>query len=209
MKRVSLLAGLGGVAFTVLFVLATVISNPLGGSYKASDVADYVAKGHRPSVIVALYLGLFGVVGLLLFLARFRSFVDGPLGTLYWATSVGAATIMLTGWAIVGSVSLAIAYGGTQVTPSPQLSYVFSEVGWVVLYGAGGTLLGVALLTLSLASKGLTSWVRWSALVAALCALAAPAWFPFFVVLLWLLVVGIWLLVTDHAAEQTAAPQPA
>lgn len=206
MKKVSSLAGLGGVSFTVLFVVATIISNPPGGTYKASNVTDYITRGHRPAVIIALYLGLLGVVGLLLFLSHFRTAVEGPFGTVYWSAAVGAATIMLVGWAIVGSVSMVVAYGGAAVAPSPQLGYVIAEIGWVVFYGAGGPLLGVALLTLALASHGLPSWVRWSGLVAAVAALAAPAWFPFFAVLLWLLVVGIWLLVSDRVTAPAVQP---
>ena len=76
MKRVSSLAGAGGVAFSVLLVLAVLISAPPGGTYKASDVTDYIAKGHRPAVFAALYLALLGVLGLVLFLARFRPIVD-------------------------------------------------------------------------------------------------------------------------------------
>lgn len=209
MKNVSFLAGIGGVVFTVLFVVATIVSTPLGGTYKASDVTDYLARGHRPAVIVALYLALIAVAGLILFLARFRPAVQGPWGTLYWSASVGAATLMLAGYSIALSPSLIVAYGGSAVAPSPPLGYDLAEIGWVVAYGAGGTLLGLALLTLVLASAGLRAWVRWSGLVAAVAAIASPAWFPFFVVLLWVLVVGVWLLVADRATDPAPTPQPA
>lgn len=209
MKNVSFLAGIGGVSFTVLFILATIVGAPLGGTYKASDVTDYLARGHRPAVIVALYLALIAIAGLILFLARFRTAVKGPWGTLYWGASIGAVTLMFAGYSIALSPSLIVAYGGSAVAPAPPVGYDLAEIGWVVAYGAGGTLLGVALLALVLASAGVPAWVRWSGLVAAIAALAAPAWFPFFVVLLWVLVVGVWLLVADRALDPAPTPQPA
>lgn len=58
MRRATVLAGVGGIAFSVLTVVGIVLSEPPGGEYKESQVADYLSKGHRPVVIVAFYLGL-------------------------------------------------------------------------------------------------------------------------------------------------------
>jgi hypothetical protein len=40
------------------------------------------------------------------------------------------------------------------------------------------------------------SWVRWATLIAGIAGLAALAWFPFFLVYLWAIVLGVWLLVS-------------
>jgi hypothetical protein len=92
------------------------------------------------------------------------------------------------------------------VTIAPQGVYTFSEVGWAILIGAGAFLLGISLVALMLGSKGaLPAWVRWATLLAGLGGIAGLAFFPFFLVLIWGLVAGIWLLVTGRPAAAVAA----
>jgi hypothetical protein len=78
------------------------------------------------------------------------------------------------------------------------------------MYGAGGLLLGCALVTWAVGPVALPAWVRWSTLVAGIAGLAAIAWFPFFLVYLWAIVIGVALIVIElRQAPETAAPQPA
>ncbi|HEY1336992.1 MAG TPA: hypothetical protein VGF59_05750, partial [Bryobacteraceae bacterium] len=80
----------------------------------------------------------------------------------------------------------------------------------VVGFAAGGIMLGAALLVLAVNSSGeLPTWLRWLTGVAGVLGLASPAFFPFFALLLWSLVIGIWTLTSDSAAApQTARPAP-
>ena len=87
--------------------------------------------------------------------------------------------------------------------------YVFSESGWAVMYGAGGILLGAALITLVVGRVALPAWVRWSTAVAGMAALAAIASFPFFLVYIWAIVLGLWTLVAAPAQAPRTAVQPA
>ena len=63
------LAGIGSLVFTVLLVAGAIAANAPGGDYDANDVADFVAKGHRSSVIISLFLVAAAIVGLLVVMA--------------------------------------------------------------------------------------------------------------------------------------------
>jgi hypothetical protein len=209
----SRLAGLGGLAFGVLAFVAMIIASPPGGNYSASDVTSYLAKGHRPAVFISVYLMVVAVVGLVLLLARLRTLAEGSRGTLVWAFGVASAGAWLVGWALVVATPAALAYSGGKLSASdisPQLGYVLSEAGWAVMYGAGGILLGLALLTLVVGRVAAPAWVRWTTAVAGVCALAGLAWFPFFLVYLWAIAIGVWALLTAPAdVRAVTAAQPA
>jgi hypothetical protein len=51
--------------------------------------------------------------------------------------------------------------------------------------------------------------VRWSTAVAAVAALAGLAWFPFFLVYLWAIALGLWTLRNAPAGAPQTAAQPA
>src|SRR5579872_5486726 len=210
MKAGSLFAGVGAVAFGALLLVGMVIGNPPGGNYGVHDAAKYVAKGHRASVILSLYLVLLAVAGLVLLLARLRDSITGArLARVFWALGVASASAIASGYALVAAVPLALAYGGHGLTVTPQLTYVLAESGWVIMYGAGGILLGAALVTFAAGQVEAPAWFRRSTFVAGLAGLAAPAWCPFFLVMLWSLVAGVWLLVGGRGRRIAPEPQPA
>ena len=47
------------------------------------------------------------------------------------------------------------------------------------------------------------SWLRWFTIVAGVIGLFSLAFFPFFILVLWALVAGIWLLVSAPAVSQS------
>ena len=73
MRSTRMMAGCGGVGFGVLFFAAMMVGNPPGGNYSASDIAGYVASGHRVAVFSSVYLAILAVVGLIALLAGLRS----------------------------------------------------------------------------------------------------------------------------------------
>jgi hypothetical protein len=89
------------------------------------------------------------------------------------------------------------------------VAYTFSEAGWAAMYGTGGLLLGCALLTFAAGAVTLSAWIRWTTLVGGIAALAAVAWFPFFLVYIWAIVVGIALVVIEWRQAPQASAQPA
>lgn len=188
MKDNARIGGIGGIAFGVLTFIAFVIASPPGGTYTESSVTDFVAKGHRTAVIVSLYLMLFAVVGLL---AMLRELTRGSLAS--GLGIMGAAGIAI-GWALGMTPALAKLYGGN-TSIDPKVGYTISEGGFVMLCGVGGVLLGLALIVTALRLRG---WVRWFTVVVGVLALASPAWFPFFALLLGSIVLGIWLLTASR-----------
>jgi hypothetical protein len=201
------LAGLGALAFGLLPLVAGIVANPPGGDYSASAVADFIAKGHRTAVFASIYIIMLSAVGLLLLLARLRDSIDGRRASLFWALGLGAVVAWLCGAAIVLSPSIALAFSGGKLTslPAPD-AFALSEAGWAVMYGAGGTLLGCALVAYVVGNVTVPRWVRFVTGVAALCSFAAIAWFPFILVYVWAIALGIWMLAGDRGRVPAAVP---
>jgi hypothetical protein len=203
-KRVSA-AGVGALAFAVLTLVGVIIDDSPGGTYKASDVAKYLRHGHRPVIFVAMYLVFFGVVGLVLLLARLRdAMLEGSRRTVFWGLSIAGIGAWVAGYAIHMGVPVAMAYGGSGVSVTPTTTYVLNEAGYLVLT-AGAILIGLALLTFVLGPVAVPAWTRWFTLVGAVGALASPTFFFFALFFIWAIVMGLWLLVSER--ERVAVGQ--
>jgi hypothetical protein len=210
MARDRGIGGIGGIAFAVLTFAAFFVASPAGGTYKAADIGDFVAKGHRVAVIVATYLFLLGVAGLICLLARLRENIAGGAATvtdrIFWGTGLAAAAAFAVGWGIAISPALSRMYGGEGSGVPANVAYTVAEAGNVLIFGVGAILLGVALLALVVgAGATLPAWVRWTTALGAIAALASPAFFPFFLVLVWSLATGAWLLASRRGAPTTTA----
>jgi hypothetical protein len=205
----SALAGIGAVSFAVLTFVAFFLASPPGSTYKASDVASYLARGHRVAVIVAMYLGWLAVVGLICFLAYLRGFLaaDGVAPNVFWASGVAAAGSFALGWSVDGGQIIAHLEGGKHLTVAPEVTHLISEVGSVLfIFGSGAALLGVALIALMLGSRTtLPGWLRWLTLIGGLCGIAGPLFFTFFLLLLWAITFGIWLLTSRRRSIASPA----
>jgi hypothetical protein len=208
MRGKSMLAAVGALAFGIITFVAFLIADPPGGSYSEHDAATYVTKDHRPSVFISFYLVLLGGIGLALLLARLRDAIaDGGRGSLFWGFGVAAVAAWVGGYALVIAGPAAFAFsGGNGFTLDHNLVYMFSEAGFALMYGAGGTLLGCALVTFAAGPVAAPAWVRWATLVAGIAGIASLAWFPFFLVYLWAIVLGLWLIASDRAAAPVAQP---
>jgi hypothetical protein len=206
MRKDTAAAGFGALAFGILTFVALMIAAPPGGTYSTKDVDKYLAKGHRAAVFVAIYVLVVALIGMLLMLWRMREEIAGARSTIFWALSVASTASWLAGFAIVIAPAAALAFSGGHLdTLPPTLTYTVAEAGWAVAYGAGGILLGCALLTYAIGPVAAPAWVRWSTLVAGICAVASIAWFPQFLVFVWAIVIGIWTLVSKRSAAPVAA----
>jgi len=93
---------------------------------------------------------------------------------------------------------------------TPVLLYMFAEVGAIVIFGPGVVFLGVALLVLAFAAAPvLPAWFRWLTVIAGIGGLAGPLFFPSFLLIVWGVATGIWLLATRDAPAPAAIAQPA
>ena len=211
MRSRSALAGVGSIAFSVLTIVGLALANPPGGTYKASDAAKYVAKGHHVAVFASVYVLLLAVLGLLLLLAYLGDLLsaapDGErVARIFWAMGIGAATSFAIGWAIVLGNAIAHAFGGSGVVVDPAVTYLASELGFSVVFGPAAILLGFALIAFVIGGRALVpAWLRWSTLVAGVAGVVSLAFFPAALVLLWGIVMGIWLLVPSRGPAVAAA----
>jgi hypothetical protein len=206
MKRTTVLGGTGGIAFGVLTFVALFLASPIGGNYKASDAASYVAQGHRPVVFVSLYLVLVGVLGLICLLVRLREAIDvtgseqAAALNIFWGTGLAAATCFAVGWSVIFSVPMTYAYSVSGFSIGPTEAYAITQAGGIVLYGAAGILLGFALIALGVGGRAaLPAWMRWLTLVVGVLGLASPGFFPWFALPIWAIVAGVWLLASARA----------
>ena len=197
----GLLQASEGIAFGVLTVVSVVLSKAPGGGFKPSDAADYLARGHRVVAILSAYLGWIGVLGLICSLARLRELLapgDRWARNVFWGTGLAGAASFAVVWGVIGGQVVAHAEagggGGTPISIAPDVTDLLSEVGVVFM-------LGLALVALMLGSRGtLPAWLRWATLVAGLCGVAGLAFFPFFLLLLWAVLIGAWLLTAADPA---------
>jgi hypothetical protein len=218
----SALAGFGAIAFSVFTAVGFAVGGAPGGNYRESDVANYVSIGHLPTVIVTGYLALFGVLGLICALAYLREVVSADprhklATTIFWGTGLAAAASIAVGWGLITGIAVAAAEGGSSNPGNPVgASISHPEIYWLadtflnVIAGSGGFMLGFALMTLMIASRGtLPKWLRWLTLVIGVLTVAAPAYFPGFAILIWGIVMGIWLIAAGRAARPAvSATQP-
>lgn len=210
MKPQAMLAGVGALAFGILTFVAFIVANPPGGDYKVSDITDFLAKGHRPAAFISMYLVMLSGAGLLVFLARLRDSIDGDRASVFWGFGVAAATAWIAGYAVVISPTAALAFSsGHLKTLDPTLAWTISEAGYAVMYGAGGVLLGCALVTFVVGRVTVATWFRWATAVAAIASLASLAWIPMFLVYIWAIVSGIWLLFADRERVPSPSAQQA
>ena len=209
--RRNVLAGIGGIGFSVLTIIGLLVASPPGGSYSASDATKYVAKGHHAAIFVSVYLLALALFGLLYLLAYLRDVAfAGPDGArtarIFWGTGVAATGALAAGWSVVLGDAIAHAYGGSGVVIPPAVTYLVAQAGSAAVWGIGGILLGFALITLMLGSRlTLPAWLRWSTLVGGLGAIASLAFFPSALVILWGVVIGVWLLVVGPRDDPIAA----
>jgi len=179
--------------------------NAPGSSYTPSDVTSYLTKGHEIVTIVFLHLALFALVGLVMLLAYLRDAVQAsPAGRraagVAWGLGIASVAAAAAGWAIVGGQSIAHLEGGKGLVVALPVTHMLSEVGIVLIFGSGSILLGCALVVLLPALRDVfPTWLRRFTVLAAVCAVAGLAFFPFFIVMLWSVVTGAWLIRSTSA----------
>ncbi|MEO6059652.1 MAG: hypothetical protein ABIQ05_06770 [Candidatus Limnocylindria bacterium] len=217
MNRDRRRAGVGGVLFAVSLLVGFTLFGPKGGHYSASEVEHFVAQGPA-AFIVSLYLLVLSIIGLIAVTTYLSDlWVDaGRQRRVTWGASLAAGSSFLIGWGIYLAVPTSVLAGGEAIDPA--ITYALLSAGMVVFFGVGGMLLGIALITLATGAMAAPTWMRAFTGLAGLAALfswaflLATGWSPnqwlpgpFYVVVLWGLVVGIWLLVS---APRPDTPMP-
>jgi hypothetical protein len=195
LKRDSTFVGAAAVLFALLTFIGMIVIAPPGGDYKESDITDFIAHGHRTSVFVGLYLMFIGAICLLYLVNALRARVGGRWAPLYAGVSTAAGTAWAIGAVLIAVVPIGLA-NGAGTAPDAHTVYFFTQAGFATLFGAGAILLGVALIAFA-ASAALPMWLRVVTYIAGIAGLLSPAFFPFFLLLIWGIVFGIWTLVAS------------
>jgi hypothetical protein len=160
-------------------------------------------------VIIVFHLALLGLLGLIVLLAQLREAIGAApenrrAAGIIWGAGLAAAASFAIGWGIIGGQVIAHLEGGRQISLSPAVTYLISEIGVVMIFGCGAILLGFALIVLMLTSRAiLPAWLRWLTLVCGLAGIAGLAFFTFFILMLWGIAIGVWLLGAGRPAAST------
>ena len=211
-------AGLGGVAYVVLFIVGLILA--LGGQPDSDSApgvisAYYADSGHRDRINVGWVLAVLAVFCFLWFLSSLRQTLrrldgNGFLTTL--ATIGGAIYAALALAAISIDVAIRTMSDDTfQHTVDPGLIHAAGDLGYV-LHSSGAIGAGSMMIAASLAAlraQAVPGWAGWAGVVAGVLALGSIFFFPQFLIAVWLLVVGVLLFrTTPGPALQDAQSAP-
>jgi len=204
-SAISRTAGVGLLVYVVGVLIEATFSGP-GGDYEAAGVASFVSAGNRPLAFATGYVGLFTALGLLAFAAGLRPRLRRG-GDVFWALGIIATACALVGWVLSRGITVAFAEGGRVVQHgvSGPVVYTLSEIANLVALCAPAFCVGV--MAWQLAAEGpLPRWLRVFSRVAGVCGMLAAFYFPLPVYLLWMLVLGGWIVAARPARQRVAKP---
>jgi hypothetical protein len=183
-------AGIGLIVFAVGSAIGFSLLGSPGGDYSSTVVESYIASGHWPVAFALSYLGALSALGLLVFARGLR---DGlvPGADTVWGLSVAGTAASVVGWFVVGGLDVSMAEGGAAVQAGVphEVVYTISEIGNLLAVCSPAFFVGVAALVLAVKGS-LTGWLRVFSIVAGVCGIFAPAYFTYFLFLLWAIVFG-------------------
>lgn len=194
------LAALGGIAYVVLFVIGTILlfsGSPDTSSAPAKIIAWYSDSGHRNRINIGWLLSGLGIFFFLWFLSALRRTVrrlEGDDGFLTGLTTIGGVI-----YAALSLAALAVTDGVLTMSDDtyhhqvyPGLIHAANDVGWV-LHASGGAGAAAMIIAASLAAlraRAVPTWAGWLGVVAGILSLGLVAFFPWFILALWVLIVS-------------------
>jgi hypothetical protein len=208
-------AALGGVLYVVLFVIGTILEfsgAPSGDASPGEVVRWYSDAGHRDQIHIGWVLVGAGIFFFLWFLVALRQALirlvgEGFLPTL--ATVGGAVYAALALAAVAISNAVRTMNDDTyRHQVFPELVHAASDAAYV-LHSTGGVGVGAMMIAASLAvvrTRALPVWLGWVGVAAGIVALASIAFFPWFVIALWLLAASVILFVAGSPARTAPTP---
>jgi hypothetical protein len=193
-------AALGGIAYVVLFVVGIILifgSSPDSSDSPAKVIAWYSDSGHRDRINFGWLAAGLGVFFFLWFLSALRRTIrrlEGDDGFLTGVTTIGGAV-----YAALTLAGLAVNAGIRTMSDDtyhhqvfPGLIHAADDVGWL-LHASGGAGAAAMVLAASIAAmraRAVPGWAGWLGVVAGILSLGLIAFFPWFVLAIWILVVS-------------------
>jgi hypothetical protein len=193
-------AALSGAVYVVLFVVGTIVlfSGAKGGDDPPATVIKwYSDSGHRDRVNVGWILIGLSIFFLLWFIAALRRAVSAGDrdGILTSVVTIGGGI-----YAALALVAVAINDGIRTMSDDtfqhrvyPELIHAADDAGYVI-HASGAAGLAAMIIAASYAFMARGTWPKWAGwlgIVIGVLSLAAIAFFPQFLFLLWILVVSV------------------
>jgi len=206
-------AALGGVLYVVLFVIGTILQfsgAPNGDAAPSKVIAWYSDSGHRDQLNIGWILVGLGLFFFLWFLTALRQALIRLVGEGFLPTlaTVGGAV-----YATLALAAVAVSNGIRTMSDDtyrhqvfPPLIHAANDAAYV-LHSSGGAGIGTMMIAASLAvvqTRALPVAVGWIGVAAGIIALASIAFFPWFVIALWLLAASIILFVAGSPRRASA-----
>ena len=206
-------AGLGGVAYVVLFIVGVFVAfggQPDGDADPARVQAYFADSGHRDRIGLGWVLFALGVFFFLWFLSSLRQRLrrldaGGLLATLALIGGVVYAALALAGMSLYMAITT-MSDDTYRHTVYPELIHAANDAGYVI-HASGGIGAGAMIIASSavaLRAGVVPAWLGWIGVLIGILSLGSIFFFPEFLFLLWVLVAGALLFM---ARPETAARQ--
>lgn len=194
-------AGIGLLVYAATTFTAFMFSGAPGGDYAADRVASYVDPGHAPVAFVLWSAAGLGALALVPFGAGLRRLpgIGSPLMAL---TTVGAALSATGAW-LAGGVEVGMIEGGGAVRSGAPAAvvYLVTEIGNAMAVCGPAMCVGIVGIALAV-RRAVPAWLGVLSVIGGVCGILAPFFTPYFVYLLWVLVLGV-VLITGPRAKAT------
>lgn len=194
-------AGIAGIGFAVLAVVGFIIAG--GPNYNESDqkwVAWFQESGHRSAQIAGMFLVLAALLLLVVFFATLRRRAVAAGGSAAASALVGVAgtmlaTIVSVGTAIHNGVSGAVQFAPNSFpVPGADVLRTLDNLGFGVGVTASGFAAALFVASLAHTLRGtaiVPGWLVTAGYVVGVLLLFSFAFFPLFLLPLWVLMAGI------------------
>jgi hypothetical protein len=199
---------LGGILFSVLFIVGFAISGGDTGETDAEINAFYASGGHRGRAIATVFLLGAAVIFLLWFLTsldRMLRPVSTTLANLALVSGIVYGVLLFAGVAAFSAYGAALEFSDN-FRPDPNLARLIETFGFP-LFAFAHAFGGITMIAASVVAKRarlLPTWWVWISVVLAVAAIATVILFVTFLAFaLWVFIMGIALMMKQR---RVAAP---
>jgi hypothetical protein len=201
-------AGIALLVFTLGTFAALRIAPTPAGNYSLSQIHGYLAPGARATTFAGAVIGILAALALLYYLSALRAAMPSGRGRdLLWGSGIAAVATAAVGWMTDATIPLAYAQGGGHVSLTPSVVYTFANLSVAMVYGPGMLFAGIAVIIAARQLRTAPRWWRVLGYIGGSCAILSMAFFPFYLFVVYGVVVGAWGVLA-RGGRPVAAPQP-
>lgn len=211
------LAGLGGIAFAVLFALGMMVPPSPGGGESQETITNMFAdSGDRMLIIIGAFLLAFAGLALVSFLLglyyRLRQAEGEPgrLSVTVLVTGILFVSMLFVTSSTIGAVASGIEFG-EEPQPGNEIPTFLLYVGFLALTVNGMLAMIVTIVLTSVLARRtgvLPQWLVWTGFVCAVVLVFSVVFLPMLALSVWTAAAGVAML-TSPAAQPERATRPA